>query len=209
RGVFRTKDGGRTWEKVLFVSDTVGAVDLAMDPRNPRILYAATYRAERKPWTMISGGGGGGLREAAGRGGERAGGAGGRPDGAKGRIGVAVSGADPDRVWALVEAEKGGLFRSDDAGKTFRLVSADRNFRQRAWYYTHVFADPKDRDTVYVLNTSMWRSVNGGKEFEPIRAPHGDHHDLWIDPDDPPALINRNDRGANRSRHRRRARAPP
>jgi len=197
RGVFRSRDGGKTWEKILYVSDTVGAVDLAMDPKNPRILYAAMWRAERRPWTLVSGGEGDGLRKSTDGGDTWKELTEGLPEGVKGRIGVAVSGADPDRVWALVEAEKGGLFRSDDGGKKFRLINPDRNFRQRAWYYTHLFADPADKETLYVLNTSIWRSVNGGKEFTPVRAPHGDEHDLWIDPDDPQVMINGNDGGAN------------
>jgi len=197
RGVFRSKDGGARWEKVLFVSEEAGAVDLAMTPSNPRILYAAFWRAQRKPWDFISGGEGGGLYKSKDGGDtwERL--EEGLPGGITGRIGVSVSGADPDRVWALVEAEKGGLFRSDDGGRHFTLINTDRNLRQRAWYYTHVFADPKDRNTVYVLNTSVWRSDDGGKSFELVRAPHGDHHDLWIDPDDPRVMVNGNDGGAN------------
>ena len=197
RGVYRSKDGGATWERVLFVSDKVGAVDLAMSPQNPRILFAAMWRAERKPWTLISGGDGDGLYRSLDGGTTWKEVTKGLPEGVKGRIGVTVSGADPDRVWALVEAEKGGLFRSDDGGGSFRLVNPDRNFRQRAWYYTHVFADPVDRNTVYVLNTSIWRSDDGGKQFSVIRGPHGDNHDLWIAPEDPRILINGNDGGAN------------
>ncbi len=197
RGIFRSGDGGKTWEKVLYVSDKAGAVDLAMDPKNPRILYASTWRIERKPWTLISGGEGSGLHKSTDGGDTWEELTEGLPEGIKGRIGIAVSGADPDRVWALVEAEKGGLFRSENGGKTFRLINSDRSFRQRAWYYTHVYADPRDRNTVYILNTGLWRSHDGGKEFEHIRAPHGDHHDLWIDPDDPRNLINGNDGGAN------------
>lgn len=197
RGVFRTGDGGATWEKVLYVSDKVGAVDLAMDPKNPRILYASTWRVERKPWTLISGGEGSGLHKSTDGGDTWEELTDGLPEGIKGKIGIAVSGADPDRVWALVEAEEGGLFRSENGGKTFRLINPDRSFRQRAWYYTHVYADPQDLNTVYILNTAIWRSHDGGKEFEFVRGPHGDHHDLWINPDDPRNLINGNDGGAN------------
>jgi photosystem II stability/assembly factor-like uncharacterized protein len=197
RGVFRSRDGGATWEKVLYVSDTVGAVDLAMDPKNPRILFAATWRAERKPWTSISGGEGSGLHRSTDSGDTWEEVTEGLPEGIKGKIGVTISGADSSRVYALVEAEKGGLFRSDDGGKKFRLINPDRNFIQRAWYYTHVYADPKDRNTVYILNTGIWRSHDAGKEFEYIRAPHGDEHDLWINPDNPRVLINANDGGAN------------
>ncbi len=197
RGVFRSRDGGSTWERVLWVSDTAGAVDLAMNPRNPRILFAATWRAERKPWTFVSGGEGSALHRSTDGGDTWKELGKGLPGGARGRIGVAISGADPDRVWAIVEAEEGGLFRSDDGGDSFKLVSADRNLRQRAWYYTHVYADPLDKGTVYVLNVALWRSQDGGKSFEPIRAPHGDHHDLWIHPEEPRILINGNDGGAN------------
>ena len=197
RGVFRSRDGGRKWDRVLFVSDEAGAADLAMDPSNPRILYAAIWRAERKPWGFTSGGPGSGLRKSVDGGDTWTELTDGLPKGVKGRIGVSVSGADPRRVYALVEAEDGGLYRSDDSGKTFRLINSDRNLRQRAWYYMHVHADPKDAATVWVLNVALWRSEDGGKSFQPVRAPHGDHHDLWIDPNDPQTIINGNDGGAN------------
>lgn len=197
RGVFRSMNGGETWKKVLFIDERTGVVDLAMNPGNPRILFAAAWTAERKPWTLISGGETSGLHRS------RDGGetweevTKGIPEGVKGKIGVTVSPANPQRVWALVEAEEGGLFRSEDGGDSFKRINSDRNFRQRAWYYTHVYADTQDENTVYVLNTGLWRSVDGGKEFEFIRAPHGDHHDLWINPDDGEVLINGNDGGAN------------
>ena len=197
RGVFRSRDGGATWEKVLYVSDRAGAVDLSLDPKNPRILFAAIWEAERKPWTLISGSEQSGLYRSTDSGDTWEELTEGLPEGVKGRIGVVVSPANPDRVWALVEAEEGGLFRSEDGGDNFRLINPDRNFRQRAWYYTHVFADHQDANTVYILNTGLWRSIDGGKSFDFIRAPHGDHHDLWIHPDDPQLLINANDGGAN------------
>lgn len=197
RGVFRSHNGGDTWEKALFVGDRAGAVDLAMNPGNPRILFAAIWEAERQPWTFESGGDKSGLYRSTDGGATWDELTEGLPEGDKGRIGVSVSTANPNRVWALVEAEKGGLFLSDDGGDEFRLINPDRNFRQRAWYYTHVFADTKDADTVYILNTGLWRSIDGGKSFSFIRAPHGDHHDLWIDPEDPQLLINGNDGGAN------------
>ncbi len=197
RGVFRTTDGGKSWDRVLHVSEEVGAVDLAMSPHNPRILFAATWRVVRKPWTMISGGAGSGLHRSTDGGDTWEELTEGLPEGTKGRIGVSVSGADPDRVYALVEAEEGGLFRSDDGGKSFRLINSDRNLRQRAWYYTHVYADTRDANTVYVLNVGLWRSDDGGKSLSFLRAPHGDHHDLWINPDDPRILNNGNDGGAN------------
>jgi photosystem II stability/assembly factor-like uncharacterized protein len=197
RGVFRSADGGETWEKVLFVSDRAGAVDLAMSPGNPRILFAGIWEAERKPWTMVSGGENGGLYRSTDGGDTWEELTKGLPEGMTGRIGVTVSGANPDRVWALIEADEGGLFRSEDGGDEFRLINSDRNFRQRAWYYTHVFADPQDSETVYILNVGMWRSVDGGKTFSYVRAPHGDHHDLWLQPENPQILINGNDGGAN------------
>jgi photosystem II stability/assembly factor-like uncharacterized protein len=198
RGVYRTTDGGRHWRKVLFVSDKAGAVDLVMDAANPRVLYAATYETLRQPWTAISGGPGSAIYKSIDGGdtwrklGE------GLPEGTLGRIGLALSPANPNRLWALVEAkEKWGVYRSDDAGRSFRLLSPDRNLIQRAWYYTHIYADPKDASTVYVLNTSMFRSEDGGKTFTPIRTPHGDNHDLWISPDDPQTMIEANDGGSN------------
>ncbi|MGB5173666.1 MAG: glycosyl hydrolase, partial [Thermoanaerobaculia bacterium] len=197
RGVFRSSDGGSTWDKVLYVNDRAGAVDLTLDPSNPRILFAAIWEAERKPWTMLSGGESSGLYRSKDGGDSWDEMTEGLPEGIKGRIGVSISAADSNRVWALVEADEGGLFRSDDGGDEFLLINPDRNFRQRAWYYTHVFADPRDPQTVYVLNTGIWKSTDGGKSFSYIRAPHGDHHDLWINADDPLNLINGNDGGAN------------
>ena len=197
RGVYRSTNGGLSWAKVLYVSDRAGAVDLSMDANNPRVLYAAMWEAERKPWTMISGGPGSGLYKTSDGGNTWVELTEGLPEGVKGRIAVAASPAAPNRIWALIEHEKGGLFRSDNGGKKFRLVSSDRELRQRAWYYTHLEADPQDADTVYVLNVMFWRSIDGGTSFRPIRVPHGDNHALWINPDDPMNLIEGNDGGAN------------
>ena len=200
RGVYRSRDGGDTWERVLFISDKTGFADLAIDATNPRIIYAAAWRAERKPWTLISGSEEGGLWKTIDGGDTWTKLEGGLPDGLVGKIGVAVSPANPDRVWALVEAEgeEGGLYRSDDAGESFRKLTSDAKLRQRAWYYTHVYADPKDANTVYVLNTGFYRSVDGGQTFpQQIQVPHGDNHDLWINPNDPNTMINANDGGAN------------
>jgi photosystem II stability/assembly factor-like uncharacterized protein len=197
RGVFRSTDGGDTWEKVLYVSEKAGAVDLALDPTNPRILFAGIWQAERKPWTLISGGEGSGLYRSTDGGDTWTEVTKGLPEGIMGKIAVTVSPANPDRVWALIEAEDGGLFRSDDGGESFRLINGDREFRQRAWYYTHVHADPKDAETVYILNVGMFRSTDGGASFKPVRTPHGDNHDLWINPDDPEIMIEGNDGGAN------------
>ena len=197
RGVYRSTDGGLSWDKVLFVSDRAGAVDLAMDPSNPRVIYAAIWQAVRQPWTMVSGGPDSGLYRSTDGGNTWLELTEGLPEGDKGRIAVAVSPANPDRVWVLVEHDDGGLFRSDDGGGSFRLVSADRELRQRAWYYTHVEADPVDANTVYVMNVMFWRSDDGGEHFRTIRTPHGDNHALWINPDDPDNLIQGNDGGAN------------
>lgn len=198
RGIFRSKDGGKTWEKILYVDEKTGAIDLAMDPTNPRILYAAFWQVLRQPWTLISGGPGSGLYKTTDGGDTWTKLTNGLPQGIKGRIGVAVSPARPDRVWAIVEAEDGGVFRSDDGGRSWRLVNRERKLRQRAWYYSHIYADPKDPDTVYVLNVQFFKSIDGGRTFDiTIRAPHGDHHDLWINPNDPQIMINGNDGGAN------------
>jgi photosystem II stability/assembly factor-like uncharacterized protein len=198
RGVFRTRDGGVTWKNVLFVNDSTGAIDLSMDPTNPRILYAATWQVYRTPWSLVSGGRGSGLWKSTDAGdtwsrldGE------GLPRGIFGRVGVAVSPAMPNRVYAVVESDSGGVFRSDDAGRTWHRTSEDRSLRQRAWYYTHVVADPKFADGVYVLNVGFSRSRDGGATFQRIGTPHGDNHDLWIDPDDPQRMIESNDGGVN------------
>ena len=199
RGVFRSTDGGATWEKILYKDENTGAVDLAIDPTNPRIMYAAFWQARRMPWGMESGGPGSGLYKTTDGGDTwteitRNDGL---PEGILGRIGVTVSPADHDRVWAIIEADTGGVFRSDDGGDTWSLVNSERRLRQRAWYYTHIYADTKDPETVYVLNTGFYRSVDGGKTYSSIRTPHGDNHDLWIDPETPLHMVNGNDGGAN------------
>jgi len=196
RGVFRTADGGKTWQKVLYKDDNTGAIDVVFDPRNSSVVYASLWQVRRQPWYFNSGGPGSGLyksvdggltwKQLAGHG---------LPEGNLGRIGISVSGADSNRVYALIEAKEGGLYRSDDAGNSWTRVNDDERYRQRAWYFTHVFADPKQADTVYVLNTGAFRSADGGKTFELLPAPHGDHHGLWIDPTNPQRLINSNDGG--------------
>jgi photosystem II stability/assembly factor-like uncharacterized protein len=198
RGVFRSRDGGRTWRRVLAVDERTGAVDLAMDPANPRILYAAFWQARRTPWSLESGGPGSGLFRStdAGETWTRLEG-GGLPKGPWGRVGVAVAPSRPERLWALIEAEEGGLYRSDDRGRTWRRSSDDRRLRQRAWYYSHVHADPENAEAVWVLNVQLLRSVDGGRTFTPVAAPHVDHHDLWIAPEDARRMINGNDGGAN------------
>lgn len=201
RGVFRTRDGGATWEKVFHLSERTGVVDLQMDPNNPRILYAGAWRAERKPWTMISGSEDGGIYRSTDGGDNWARVEGGLPtEGLIGKSAVAISPANSNRIWVLLEAEgeTGGLYRSDDGGESWNRINGDANLRQRPWYYIHIFADPHDENTVYGLNVGFHKSIDGGKTFpERIRVPHGDNHDLWINPDDPQNMINANDGGAN------------
>ncbi|HTT32403.1 MAG TPA: glycosyl hydrolase [Methylomirabilota bacterium] len=198
RGVFRSNDGGKTWQKVLFKDNKTGAIDLVFDPNNPHILFAALWEAQRTPWGLTSGGPGSGLYRS-GDGGAtwtRLEGHG-LPSGVLGRIGVSVSGADGNRVYAIIEAEKGGIYRSDDGGESWKLINADHRFTQRSWYFHHIFADPKNADAVYVLNTGVSRSIDGGKSFDFVRAPHGDNHGLWIDPTHPQWMIVANDGGAS------------
>ena len=196
RGVFRTRDGGKTWDKVLYKDDHTGAIDIVFDPNNSNILFASLWQVMRTPYSLDSGGPGSGLYKSidGGTTWNRLEGNG-LPEGIMGRVGVSVSGGDSGRVYALIEAHKGGLYRSDDAGEHWVLVNDDERYRQRAWYFTHIFADPKSIDTVYVLNTGLFRSTDGGKTFSLLPAPHGDHHGLWIDPRDPNRLINGNDGG--------------
>ena len=200
RGVFRSTDGGETWEKVLFIDDRTGVVDLSMDANNPRILYAGAWAAERKPWSLISGSEAGGIYRSTDGGDNWDHLKGGLPEGMIGKTSVAVSPANSDRVWVLLEAEgeKGGVYRSDDGGDSWTRINGDASLRQRPWYYIHIYADPKDENTVYALNTAFYKSIDGGKTFDQrIRVPHGDNHDLWLNPDNPKNIINANDGGAN------------
>jgi photosystem II stability/assembly factor-like uncharacterized protein len=199
RGVFRSKDGGKTWQKIFYRSDKAGASDLVLDPTNANLLYAGFWEVYRKPWTLESGGSGSGIFKSLDGGDTwtditRSPGL---PKGTVGIVGVTVSPASPDRLWAIIEAEDGGVFRSDNAGKTWTKVNEERRLRQRAWYYSRIYADPKNADTVYVLNTGFYKSNDGGKTFTSLTVPHGDNHDLWIAPDDPNRMINSNDGGAN------------
>ncbi len=204
RGVFRSRDGGETWQNILFVNDEVGAVDLVFDPNDPSILYASTWRVLRTPYSLESGGEGSGLWKSIDGGDtwqeitRNAG----LPGGTIGISGVAVSPVDSNRVWAIIEAEEGGLFRSDNAGETWRRINDDRNLRQRAWYYTRVYAGPQDRNEVYVLNVGFWRSEDGGVKFDSIDTPHSDHHDLWIAPEDPQRMAIADDGGVQVSFNR-------
>lgn len=199
RGVYRSKDGGNSWERVLFVSNKTGAVDLSMNPENPRILYAGFWAVERKPWDLTSGSMDSGVYQSTDAGDTWKRLTNGLPKSMVGKTAVSVSGANPDRVWAQIEAanDEGGLFRTDDAGQTWRRVNSNRNLQQRAWYYTHIFADPKDPDTVYALNTNFMKSIDGGQTFQNVNTPHGDNHDLWINPTDSKKMIEGNDGGVN------------
>ena len=201
RGVFKTTDGGETWRKVLYKSDGAGATDLSVDVTNPDVMYASIWEAWRRSWGMSSGGEDSGLWKST-DGGESwtdITGNVGLADGPIGKIGVAVSPANPNRVWALIEHEPdGGVWRSDDAGATWERVNEERKLRQRAFYYTRVYADPNDEDVMYALNTGLYRSRDGGETFPGgVQVPHGDNHDLWIAPNDSDRMVNGNDGGAN------------
>jgi len=198
RGVFRTRDGGMTWEKVLFVSDSTGAVDVELQPGNPNVVYAAMWRAERKPWTVISGGREGGIYRSTDGGTTWTKLGGGLPAGLFGKANIAVSAADPRRVYALIEASPGGgLYRSDDAGDTWRLASTERGLITRPFYYDNITADPTNADVLYVGTESFYKSTDGGRTWRTQPTPHGDNHDLWINPRDPRIMIQSNDGGAN------------
>jgi len=204
RGVFRTTDGGRTWDKVLFRNDRTGAVDLVMDPHDPDVLYATLWEVHRKPWQLWSGGEGSGIFKTTDGGdtwseltdnpGFPARSAG-SPAGVLGKIAITVSGADSQRIWANVEAEAGGLYMSDDGGSSWTLVNAHRDIWQRAFYFQRIQADPVDRNTIYILNFRLMKSTDAGRTLESVRETHADHHDIWIDPGNPLRMINGNDGG--------------
>ncbi len=198
RGVFRSKDGGKTWEHSLYKSENAGAADLVIDPSNPRVLFASIWQVRRNFWNLTSGGPDSGLWRTTDGGDswEDVSGNPGLPDGPFGKIGVAVSPSKPGRVYATIEAREPGVFRSDDYGDTWELVSDNRDLQGRPWYYQHIVADPQDADTVWVLNYDAWKSIDGGKTWEEVTTPHGDNHDLWIDPRDPQRMIEGNDGGA-------------
>jgi photosystem II stability/assembly factor-like uncharacterized protein len=199
RGVYRTRDGGATWEKVLFVDQDTGASDLSIDPSNPRIVFAGMWEARRSPWSLVSGGDTGGVYLSRDSGDtwkkiEKKG----LPEGATGKIAVEVAPSDPRRVYALIEAEKGGLFRSDDGGESFRLVNGERYLLIRPWYFTHLTVDPTNADVVWAPSLQMLKSIDGGATFKTVKGiHHGDHHDIWFDPGNPKRIIASNDGGVD------------
>ena len=198
RGIFRSKNGGESWEQILFRSEKAGAIDLSMDPNNPRILYASFWEAYRNFWSMNSGGpdsslyrttdGGDSWTEITNNPG--------LPKGTKGKIGISISPVKSGRIWAIIEAEEAGLYRSDNGGESWVKTSGNRDLIHRPWYYCHVFADPQHADTVYITNLQMWKSTDGGTNFSEITTPHGDNHDLWIDPNNTQRMVQGNDGGA-------------
>ena len=198
RGIFRSADGGQTWGRILYRDDRTGAIDLAIDPHNPRVLYASLWEAFRTPYSLSSGGPGSGFFKST-DGGEHWAELThnpGVPGGILGKITIAVS-ADSNRLYGLIEAQDGGLFRSDDAGATWALTNDNRSLWQRAFYFHRVYADPASRDTVYVSNYELNRSTDGGRTFRIVPAPHSDHHDFWIASNDANRMIDSNDGGAN------------
>ena len=198
RGVYRTRDGGASWEQVLFVSEKTGAVDVAIDPFNPRVLFAAMWTAERKPWTLTDGGEEGGIWKSTDGGDTWVQLSSGLPDGPIGRIGLAVSPAQRGRIWAHVSAPygEGGVFLSDDGSSTWSLINGERKLQVRGWYYSHLEAHPTDADTVFSIGLRFHKSIDGGRTFRSIRTPHGDNHDLWIHPRSPEVMVEANDGGA-------------
>lgn len=205
RGVYRTRDGGKTWKQVLKKDADTGAVDVCFDPNNPRVLVAALWQTRRSPWKLVSGGPGSGLYRSDDGGDtwkELTPGKHGLPAGPWGRIGVAIAPSDSRRVYALIEADKGGLYRSDDGGEKWELANPGRYLRQRAWYFSTVHVDPKNADVVWCCNVRLLRSTDAGRTFKNVKGPHHvDHHDLWIDPIDPRRMIDSNDGGVDITRN--------
>lgn len=198
RGIFKSIDGGKSWKKVLYVNDQTGCSDLVMEQGNPNVLYAGTWRVIRTPYSLESGGEGSGLWKSVDGGDNwtNISSAKGLPKGTWGIVGVAVAPSNTDKIYTIIENAKGGLLMSADGGQTWSLQSGDNNIRQRAWYYSKVFVDPKNENLVYCPNVSFMKSVDGGKSFQALETPHGDHHDLWIDPEDGRRMIVADDGGA-------------
>ncbi len=197
RGIFRSTDGGASWKKILYINDSTGISSLSMDLTNPRVLYAASWEHRRYPWTVVSGGPGSAIWKSTDGGDSWQKLSGGLPA-EMGKVGVSVSKANPNRVFAIVETEKSksGLYRSDDAGKTWSLFSNNQDICSRSWYYMEVLADPVNENIVYVMNAPLMRSIDGGRTFSNIRVGHGDTHDLWINPSSPSNIILGDDGGA-------------
>ena len=198
RGIYRTLDGGKNWKKVLYINERSGGNDITFEPGNPRVIYASTWNIRRTPYSLESGGNGSYLWKSTDEGNtwKNISNNDGLPKGIWGKIGIAVSPVNPNIVYALIENKNGGLFKSIDAGKSWKLINEDRNLRQRAWYYTRIYADTKFEDRIYVMNVQFWRSEDGGKTFKSYNTPHGDHHDLWIDPLDNKRMVVADDGGA-------------
>jgi len=198
RGVYKTTDGGQSWKQVLFVNEVSGAVDLILDPNNPEIIYASTWELKRTPYSLESGGPGSKMFKSSDGGAtwEELSAKETFPKGVLGIMGIAVSPKNSNRLYAIIENEQGGVFTSTDAGQTWERVNENRNLRQRAWYYSRIYADPQEEQTLYVLNVDYHKSTDGGKTFKDFNAPHGDHHDLWIDPSNPQRMIIADDGGA-------------
>ena len=200
RGVYRTEDGGKTWEQVLKKDQDTGASDVSIDPSNPNVVFAGLWQARRRPWEMTSGGPGSGLwvsRDGGDTWSQLKAGEAGLPEGIWGKVGVAVAPSDSRRVYALIEAEKGGLFRSDDGGESWTLATRSRELRQRAWYYTTLTVSPGNPNEVWVPNVPLLKSIDGGRTFKQMFLSHGDHHDVWIDPKNPKRMIGATDGGVD------------
>ncbi len=198
RGIYKSIDGGKSWKKVLFSNNRSGAVDVSIDKNNPRVMFASTWNIRRTPYSLESGGEGSGLWKSTdgGESWKNISSNSGLPKGIWGISGVAISPINSKKVFALIENDNGGLYRSEDGGNSWKLINSDRNLRQRAWYYTRIYADTQNENRVYVMNVAFWRSEDGGKSFDRYRTPHGDHHDLWIDPHNNKRMIVADDGGA-------------